>query len=176
MENIYTSGKQLLQIQKIKYKYMSVPAIIVLGSFFANFYVENDNLKFISLFGLLLYLVILFYFKINRSFQPDKEESVLSPITGTVASFDEQSRIVKIKKKFHHNIEIRNPSEIDEIIPNFTGKTNIFVINSQLKGELIGVMIGSGMSELKIPVNHISKISVGEFVHSGQSIFIKEND
>ncbi|MCD4817886.1 MAG: hypothetical protein K8S23_04280 [Candidatus Cloacimonetes bacterium] len=174
MENIYTSGKHLLQVQRIKYKYMAVPAVIVFGSFFTNFYVEKDALKYISLFGLLLYLAILFYFKINRSFEPDKGKSILSPITGSVISFDEQNKIVIIKKKFQQNIEIRNPSEDDEIVPIYKGKTNIFVRNSQLKGELIGVILGSGFCELKIPLGFVPKVSVGDIVHSGETIFSKE--
>jgi hypothetical protein len=174
VENIYTSSKHLLQVQKIKYKFMTIPLIVVLGSLITSRFINMDYLKFVSLFGLILYIIIMLYFKIDRLFTPDRKESILSPISGKILSFDKHSRLVIIKKTFRQNVEIRNPSEDEQIEPIFNKKVNLFIKKSILKGELIGVFIGSGLCELKIPLNYILKVQIGEIVTSGDIIFTKD--
>jgi len=170
----YTPTKFLQEVQKIKYKYMFLPFILVFGSAIFNYYLELIFFKYISLVGLFLYLAILLHFKINRTFTPELNESILSPIAGSIISFNQESRLIKIKKKFHQKIEIRNPSEDKHITPIFDKKVHLFISNSSLRGESIGIVIGSGSCEFKIPSDYILEVSVGDVIDAGETLFTKK--
>lgn len=87
----------LKKVQAIKYKYALVPLLLVVGSFFLSNKLPKEIVQILSVSGMLLYLMILFKFRIGHVGIEIEPTAVVSPISGKITSIDENDSIVKIK-------------------------------------------------------------------------------
>ena len=200
MRNRKDPPELLVIITRMKYKAASVPLALVVISLTLEHFFAFQYSKYVSLFGLLLFLITLQIFRINTANHDDTTESLLSPISGSVSSIEKTDTdiIVTIDKRFFHSSDIRLSAANDYVklegiqtsnnkpqkkhhLPaiNELSKSNWFVKghyifyfsnHSNSKGALIGLLLGPGCCLLTLPASFDLQISQGETLRSGETI------
>ncbi len=180
----FTPTAMLIKVQGIKYKAAIVPlALVVLGFLIHSFH-ENDYVKFSSLAGLFLYLVVIFLHRVYRPMPPQESGICLSPVHGTVTSV-ENGRITIVKKTLNH-IDVRNPmtgmtfGKVNEMVFGFEGsdvqceltgnRIKDFPDDVTAQGRMKGVAVGKCTATLTFPQGWEFDVAPGEKVIAGETI------
>ena len=85
------------KVQVLKYKYALIPLVLVVGSFFLSNKLPQNIVQILSTTGLILYLMILFKFRLGRVGIEMESNAILSPISGKIKSINEDNSKVEIK-------------------------------------------------------------------------------
>ena len=164
----YTPVEYLTKIQKLKYKAAIFPILLVIISFGLNMIFELDQAKYLSVIGLIWYILIIIQFRVRRNYPPESEtEIMLSPINGKVFKIEENS--ITIKKGFFQAADIRYSGQNVEIKID-SPKMTFFEEQPILIGKLIGIVSSSAMCICKIPENWDIQITIGDKVIAGETI------
>ena len=88
----YTPVEYLTKIQKLKYKAAIFPILLVIISFGLNMIFELDQVKYLSIIGLIWYILIIIQFRVRRNYPPESEtDIILSPIYGKITKIEDNS-------------------------------------------------------------------------------------
>lgn len=164
----YTPVEYLTKIQKLKYKAAIFPILLVIISFGLNMIYQLDQVKYLSILGLIWYILIIIRFRIRRNVPPKNEsEIILSPIYGTITKID--INMITIKKGLFQAADIRYPGY--EINLKFTSKfINLFEKKPNLAGKLIGVVSCKSKCVCTIPDDWNINVHPGDKVIAGETI------
>lgn len=164
----YTPVEYLTKIQKLKYKAAIFPILLVFISFGLNMIFELDQAKYLSIIGLIWYILIIIQFRVRRNYPPESEtEIILSPIYGKVIKIEDN--LISIKKSFFQAADIRYSGQNIEVKIN-SKKVTYFEEHPTLTGKLIGVVSSSTMCICEIPENWSIQINVDDKVVAGETI------
>ena len=164
----YTPVEYLTKIQKLKYKAAIFPILLVIISFGLNMIFELDQAKYLSIIGLIWYILIIMQFRVRRNVPPESElKIILSPIYGKVTKIDDNC--ITIKKGFFQPADIRYAGQNFDVI--IQSKQAIFFEEQpSLAGKLIGVISSSAICICKIPEEWKVEINIGDNVVAGETI------
>lgn len=198
--NDYNPPKNLLAIAKIKFKWALLPIGIIVISLALQMLYDIGNLRYLSIFALLYYLVLLLLFRIDKAIGPAEENELLSPIHGKVIAIHEQDKenLIVIRKLFHHPADLRLSDDNDLIDLENAGKKidsilkhqklsysneqvnskwtlkgrNIYYFpeSGRMKGILTGIIPGNGICSYHLPKEFTLNVEKGEKVEAGVSI------
>ena len=181
------------KVQAQKYKYALVPLILVVGSFFLSNKLPQEIVQILSVTGMILYLMILFKFRLGRGGIHNDSNAILSPISGKVKSIEENDSIVTIKieksnfdacgirftfeNDIWENDTIVNPNtnincefSSNKIIKNITDQS--------MQGNLAGFYLSKMSCIISIPLEKVKlNIKVGDKCFAGKTTlgFYNEN-
>lgn len=164
----YTPVEYLTKIQKLKYKAAIYPILLVIISFGFNMIFEFDQAKYLSVIGLIWYILIIIQFRVRRNYPPESETNiVLSPIYGKVVKIEENS--ITIKKGFFQSADFRYSGQNIEV-KIISKQVNYFDEQAILIGKLIGIIPSSAICICEIPNDWKIEINTGDKVVAGESI------
>lgn len=159
--------QNIKKIQIKKYQFASIPILIVVAGFLFNSFLEITVAKYISLFGLMLYVAVIMQFRVTKAV-PLKSSGnfVLAPIFGKVTKLENNT--ITIRKSFFQPADLRISFKT-EICTFSKGIVSRFEVSSQL-GRLVGIAIGKIECRCKIPENFTILIESGKNVKAGETI------
>jgi len=164
----YTPVEHLTKIQKLKYKAAFFPILLVIVSFVLNMIYGIDQAKYLSIFGLIWYIIIIIQFRVRRNYPPkSKTEIALSPIYGKVTEIEDRS--ITIKKGFFQSADIRYAGQNIEVTIK-SKQVNYFEEQPSLAGRLIGIISSSGICICGIPEGWKIELNIGDKVAAGETI------
>jgi len=178
----------ILKAQRFKYKYLAVPAAIIILSFFAsNLFADS---RWVSLIALGFYFVLLYIFRFNRTFGEHDESEVAAPMNGEVVNMEvvSEGAVLKIRKPFFASSEVvtctKNDliNEIDREQERISWK--IECANSKVfytgivryHAVLIGVAAGNAVCEVFVPSMYKLSVEVGQKVEAGMSVIAERGE
>lgn len=102
----------LWEINRIKFKKAAIPLILIIASFLLQMKLGIENIKFISLLGLALYLYVVLGYRVKKNIPNCSSQEVLAPINGKIVSIssDGDYHTIIIRKRTKDTAEIRNAS------------------------------------------------------------------
>lgn len=164
----YTPVEYLSKIHKLKYKAAIFPILLVILSFGLNILFELDQVKYLSIIGLIWYILIIIKFRIRRNYPPESEsEIVLSPIYGKVIKIEDS--FITIKKGIFQSADIRYAGQNIEVRIK-SKRVSYFEEQPSLVGKLIGIVSSSAICICKIPKDWKIDIISGDKVVAGETI------
>ncbi len=164
----YTPIEYLTKILKLKYRAAIFPILLVIISFGLNMIFELDQAKYLSIIGLIWYILIIIQFKVRRNYPPESEtEIALSPIYGKITKIEDNT--ITIKKGFFQAADIRYSGQNIEVKIN-SKKVTYFEEQPKLTGKLIGIVSSSAICICTIPENLIIQIKIDDKVVAGETI------
>ena len=164
----YTPIGYLAKIQKLKYKAAIFPILLVFISFGLNMIFELDQAKYLSIIGLIWYILIIIQFRVRRNYPPESEnEIVLSPIYGRVTKIEDNS--ITIKKGFFQAADIRYSGQNVEVKID-SKKVTYFEEQPTLTGKLIGVVSFSAICICEVSKDWKAEVNIGGKVVAGETI------
>lgn len=171
------------RIQKEKYKMLAVPMVIIVINFALNFFYNIHFIKYLSAFAMLMYLVVLYLYRISHPSIEMNESNLLAPVNGKVKEIikKEKNYQILIEKSWYESCEMRTMSNLDEIDQNEEGSQASFLVKGvwarvfskrvpHLQGQLIGVAPAKCIALIRIPYNYELSISENDHVEAGVSI------
>ncbi len=159
--------QNIKKIQIKKYQFASIPILIVVAGFLLNSFLNVAVAKYISLFGLMLYVVVIMQFRVTKAVLPKSSgNSVLAPIFGKVTKLEKNT--ITIQKRFFQPADLRVSFQT-EICTFSKGSVSRFEVSSQL-GRLVGIAIGKIECRCKIPENFVILVENGENVKAGETV------
>ena len=175
----------LIKANRVKYKYLALPTIIILLNFIFSFVLPALSFKYTSLFALIIYFIILIVFRFRRDFAETNDNVVFAPITGKITNIKtlETGHIVTIKKSFFATCEVVTctKNDIPDIMPQDTTNNQVswhincankhIFINETVKYQavLVGVAPGNATCDVFIPNDYELDIEVDGKVDAGLS-------
>ncbi len=164
----YTPIEYLTKLQKLKYRAAIFPIILVFVSFGINIIFEIDQAKYLSIIGLLWYIIIIMKFRVRRNYPPEsKSEIILSPIYGKIIKIDDN--LITINKGVFQPADLRYSGQNIEV--EIKSKQVIFFEDQPtLIGKLIGVISSSAFCICAIPNEWKIEINIGDKVVAGETI------
>jgi len=165
----YNPIKVVSAIQKLKFKYATVPIIMVLVSFALSKYLGEEISKYLSLAGLILYFSTTMLFKVNRRLQIPEAENLelVFPVSGRISALEDG--YVIIKKSWFGLADIRW-SGTDFQPENISGKAYVFDSEPSVIGQLIGVVPFSAEYKFHISSELAAQYKIGDSVNAGAAI------
>ena len=164
----YTPSEYLTKIQKLKYKAAIFPILLVIISFGSNILFELDQVKYLSIIGLIWYIFIIVKFRIRKNYPPESEaEIILSPIYGKIVKIEGNS--ITIKKGIFQSADIRYTGQNIKVKIG-SKKVNYFEERPTLAGKLIGVISSSAICICEIHGEWNIEINIGDKVVAGETI------
>ncbi len=164
----YTPVEYLSKIQKRKYKAAIFPILLVILSFGLNILFELDQVKYLSIIGLVWYIFIIMKFRVRRNYPPEsKFEIILSPIYGKITKIEDS--LITIKKGIFQSADIRYTGQNIEVRIK-SNRVSYFEDQTTLAGKLIGIVSSSAICICKIPKNWKIDIISGDKVVAGETI------
>lgn len=164
----YTPVEYLTNIQKLKYKAAIFPILLVFISFGLNLLFEIDQAKYLSVIGLIWYILIIIQFRVRRNYPPESEtEIILSPIYGRVTKIENNS--ITIMKGVFQAADLRYSGQNIELKIN-SKKVTYFEEQPTLTGKLIGVVSSSATCICEIPAGWKIEINIDDKVIAGETI------
>jgi hypothetical protein len=155
-------------IQKTKFKFAGIPILLVLISFIGSYKDAAEWTNYLALAGLILYLLVVMLFRVNRRLRYlDEQPSLVFPINGKIIEL-EPGRL-SIAKKIFEPAEIRWAGQ-DFNLQSLAGKIYIFDAECSTAGRLIGVAPFSAICQLAVPPTLAEKYKVGMKVQAGQAV------
>jgi len=176
----------LRKAQMYKYIFIVIPAGIIVVNFFLVS--RFDELKYLSIFAMLVYLFLLAVYKVNTQFEDISDDVVSSPINAKITHIEtvENGTIITLKKSYFSPCEIVTCTSSDivnkpdtsgeQVSWFFTQKTarryvQIFAkedIDEQ--GILVGITPGSATMTVFIPTKYDLQVTVGDAVFAGRTV------
>ena len=164
----YTPIEYLARIQKLKFKAAIFPILLVILSFGLNILFELEQVKYLSIIGLIWYIFIIIQFRVKRNYPLESEtEIVLSPIYGKVTKIE--NRFITIKKGLFQFADIRYTGQNIEVRIK-SKRVSYFEDQPTLAGKLFGVVSSSAICICKIPKDWKIEINTGNKVVAGETI------
>ena len=164
----YTPAEYLTKIQKLKYRAAIFPILLVIMSFGLNMVFAFDQAKYLSVIGLIWYILIIIQFRVRRNYPPESEtEIILSPIYGKVIKIEDNS--ITIKKGFFQAADLRYTGQNIEIKIE-SKKVTYFDEQPTLTGKLIGVVSYSAICICEIPESWKTEVNIGDKIVAGETI------
>ncbi|MCD6176913.1 MAG: hypothetical protein J7K29_03640 [Candidatus Cloacimonetes bacterium] len=164
----YTPIEYLTKIQKLKYKASIFPILLVIISFGLNMIFELDQAKYLSIIGLIWYILNIIRFRVRRNYPPEnKNEIILSPIYGKVIKIE--NNLITIKKGLFQAADIRYSGK-NIVVKIKSEHINYFEDQPSLVGKLIGIISSSAICICEITNNYKIEINVGNKVVAGETI------
>lgn len=166
----------LLKIQKQKYKAGFFPILLVVISFALNMMFQIEFLKYTSLLGLALYILVAMIYKVNKAVPPiSDKEIILAPMSGKILNINNNSII--IKKSLFSSVDLRcSNTDGNKLIYWKHGKFLFFTKDDFIPGNLTGMVAGNAECEVNISENFQIEIEVGNKVTAGESILAIQNN
>ena len=180
--NEFIPHDMILKAQRFKYKYLALPAgIIILSFFISNLFADS---RWVSLFALAIYFVLLYIFRFNRTFGEHEEGEVCAPMNGSIVDIEAVSEgvLLKIQKPFFASSEVVTCTKNDLINEIDRGQERVCwkleCANSKVfytgivryQAVLIGVAAGNAICEMFVPSVYGLNVEVGEKVVAGMSV------
>jgi len=161
----------ILKIQRLKFKALALPLILIIIGFSIYSFLKIDAAKYLSLAGLLYYAFISMRFYYRKNVPPQIENAVLSPVNGRVIEVDPEQRVVILKKGFFSPADVRRPSS-DTILTFSVFSTKFVMLDHQtiLAGKLIGILPGTALCNCMIPTSHSFVIEANQRVIAGETV------
>ncbi len=164
----YTPSEYLTKIQKLKYKAAIFPILLVIISFGLNILFELDQVKYLSIIGLIWYIFIIIKFRIRNNYPPESEtEIILSPIYGRIVKIEGNS--ITIKKGIFQSADIRYAGQNIKVKIG-SKKVNYFEERPTLVGKLIGMISSPAICICEVPEEWKIEINIGDKVVAGETI------
>ncbi|MBT4331948.1 MAG: hypothetical protein HOD64_01610 [Candidatus Cloacimonetes bacterium] len=170
--SVHTPTDYLAKLQKIKYRAAIFPILLVFASFGINIIFEIDQAKYLSIIGLLWYLLIIMRFRISRNHLPEsKNEILLSPIYGKIVKID--GNIITIKKGIFQPADLRYSGHIFDVEIK-SKQIKYFEDQPHLAGKLFGVVSTSALCICTIPNGWKINAKFDDKVVSGETILAEK--
>ena len=174
--------EMLSKAQFYKYKFLSIPAVIIVISFFLRDI--HSAAKYLSLLALALYFFIFIIFRFKRNFSLPEINEVLSPINGRIIDIEtvENGSIIMIKKPFFASAEIVTCTSADKINTLDMQQTQIsWRISNRFakifhesdvnyQAALIGLSPGSAICALFIPSKYEILVNTKNHLEAGETV------
>jgi len=171
----FNPTEYMLKIQKLKFKSAGIPIFLVISGFALNFVYPAEFVKYLSLLGLLLYIIISAKYRVKRNIPPEENDIVLSPIYGIIDGIDIDSMTVNFKKGFISPADFRCSSNDDDIgFDVLAGKLTVFEEHPDLRGKLIGILPGSARVICSLNSKYEIVVSIGERISSGETVIARK--
>ena len=186
--NEFLPHDMILKAQRFKYKYLAVPAVVIIFSFFtSNLFADS---RWASLVALAGYFALLYIFRFNRTFSEHEESEVTSPVNGKVTNVEVVSdgAVLTIRKPFFASSEIvtctKNDliNEIDKEQERVCWKveganSKVFYTGIvRYHAVLIGVAAGNAVCEMFVPAMYGLTVEVGQKVEAGMSVIAERSE
>ncbi|MBN2460856.1 MAG: hypothetical protein JXB60_04555 [Candidatus Cloacimonetes bacterium] len=167
----YNPLEYILKIQRLKLRIAIIPVLIVLVSFAINYSLRLDVVKYISLFGLLLYFFINLIFHYRRAVAPEEAGTVFwSPISGKIKEIDNEKHTITISKRFFDPADIRCPgNDFCDDFMILSHRAVLFENKCRLAGRLIGILPGPARCICILKENMKSEIRINARVTAGDT-------
>ena len=189
--NVFIPHDMIIKAQRYKYKYLAIPAGIVIVSFFLKSI--SEDAKWASLLGLVVYALVLIVFRFKGRFGEADEGEVLAPINGKVLSINEVEKgcVVTIQKLFFGSSEIVTCTKSDVLnkidmeservcwkveCANMKVFTDAVDVNYQ--AVLVGLAPGTAVCEVFVPKQYNLIVNEGDVIEAGMTVLaeIEIND
>lgn len=161
------------KIHSQKYKTAIIAFVLVATGFLLNLLLNISWAKYLTLFGLLVYIFILIIFKFNKIIPEITAGEIVSPINGKIISISDNEII--IEKGIFSPAEFRIASE-DPLfsLTCIKGKAFIYYEDQVIAGTLAGIVPGFATIKITIPPKY--KIIVDSKIKckSGITIIAKQ--
>lgn len=171
------------RIQKEKYKMLAVPMVIIVINFALNFFYNIHFIKYLSAFAMLMYLVVLYLYRISHPSIEMNESNLLAPVNGKVKEIIRKDKgyQILIVKSWYESCEMRTMSNLDEIDPSEETDHSSFIVKGvwtkifskkipHLQGQLIGAAPAKCIAVVHIPYHYELSINENDHLESGVSI------
>ena len=186
--NEFIPHDMILKAQRFKYKYLALPAGIIILSFLISNLIADS--RWVSLVALAFYFVLLYIFRFNRTFGEHEESEVCAPVNGKIVSIKVVSEGAKltIKKPFFASSEVVTCTKNDLIneIDSEQKRVSWMIecANSKVfytgivryQATLIGVVAGNAVCEVFAPAVYGLKVEIGEKVVAGMSVIAERSE
>ncbi len=169
--------------RKEKYKFLSVPIVVILINFVLILKYQTPYVEYISTVFFILYLFISYFYKIEKPNIEINESNLLAPITGKVkkVTFNQDNYSIIIQKPLFSTCEIRtmtNTDSINSLSENSevswaikSSRVKIFSDKSpHPQGQLIGINAGACELCVIIPLEYELSVVEGQHLICGKSI------
>lgn len=165
-----TPAKTLLKIQKIKYKFLAVPIIVIILTFLLNLKYENKIFSIISLIALVIFFVISRIFSVNKSVHnPEKSGKILAPINGKIVK--KQRNELIIKKSIFAHAEIRKSDKENKLALSIKGFLLYdFAEEDAVQAQIIGLLPGPATAVCQLPENYHFTVEETENIEAGETV------
>jgi len=171
----YNPTEYLLKIQKIKYSNASIAIILILAGFAINFIYPLSFVKYLSLLGLIFYIIISLKYHIKKNIPPEEENIVLSPIYGFIKEIDHESNIIVIKKRIFSPADFRCGTDDENIQFEIeSGELTTFEDHSKIPGKLIGILPLSALIICRLTNDYEILIQENRKVASGETVIARK--
>ncbi|MCF7857794.1 MAG: hypothetical protein K9N07_00515 [Candidatus Cloacimonetes bacterium] len=164
----FTPLEYVTKIQQLKYKTAVFPILLVIISFGLNFFFALDLVKYLTLIGLVWYIIILMIFRIKRNYPPlSDSEIIVAPIYGKISKIE--GNVITITKSYFQPADLRY-SGVNTTTDFDSTRVRYFEADPQLTGRLIGVVPAKTKCTCEIPIDWGINVNVGEKVVAGGTI------
>jgi hypothetical protein len=165
-----------------KYKYLSVPMIlIIISALLSNYYCFT---RYITLISLAIYAVIFYMFSFNKSYSEADEGEIVSPINGKICNIEKlpNGNVITIKKSKLLSCEIVTASKSDIIDSLDTNNDKIsWEISNNLKQvyfkgnvnkqcAIVGITPCYSICRIFLPLAYEVNINVLDKVIAGETV------
>jgi len=167
-----TPASYLSKVQKLKYKVAIFPILLVFISFIINMTFGIDQVKYLSVIGLVWYIIIIMKFRVKKAYPHKKENKILlSPIHGKIIKIEENS--ISIKRGIFDPADLRYSGQEMEVDLS-SNNIKYFEEEPEVPGKLIGIILSSGICKCSVPNDWEIVVRSGEKVSAGETILAEK--
>ena len=186
--NVFIPHDMILKAQKAKYKYLALPALIII----INFFLKNqfESVKYLSILALIVYGIILILFRFRRTYPKHDENNVIAPINGKIIHKKclPTGCILTIQKPAFASSEIVTCTKTDipkvlemdkkQVSWQIEGSKALIFIDEPVSFQtaLIGLAPGPAICEVFIPSIYNLLVEEGNSVEAGLSIIAEKTE
>jgi len=178
----------LTKAQINKYKFLVIPFVIIIISFFLSQVSENS--KYLSYLGLILYFFLFYFLRFKINFISINETEVVSPINGKIVKITsiENGYLLFIEKPFLASTEVVTCTKYDLInkIDDTQDRVSWEISNKMIKiftedevdcaAVLIGVSPGKATCQIFIPSKYEISVNENNSLEAGVTIIAESID
>jgi hypothetical protein len=170
--NAFNDQEYLIKIQKVKFRHLLPPILIVIISFLLFTLLKLDWIKYLSFIGLIWYFAVFASFRLDKTFPPFGDDIfVHSPLSGRVKILDKNNLI--IKKSFFDSIDVRSIDPEHDVQTGWSRKPIYFENNCPIDGNLIGYIWGCVSCRITLGEGYEIVVKNREKIRSGETIIKK---
>jgi len=171
----YNPTEYLLKIQKIKYSKASIAIILIFAGFAINFIYPLSFVKYLSLLGLIFYIIISLKYHIKKNIPPEEQNIVLSPIYGIIKEIDLNTKSITIKKSILSPADFRCGTDDKNIKFEIEfGELTNFEDHSKIPGKLTGILPLSALVICRLTNVYEIVIQENQKVVSGETVIARK--
>ena len=189
MRDDVTPINYVIDAAKLKYKYTSIPILLIGISFIGQVMFNVEEMKYLAIPGILLYFFVNLMMRVYRTL-PEAESGIVSPVNGKIEKIEVKGNRTEIyiRTRMLDKMDVR-ASNSDTVNINDSGyesaKISFKILSgnfkkyenrSQKRSAALGFLFFSGRSCLEIKNSGVLEVKTGDKLISGVSIIAKDKD